>query len=109
MHMVIGLMQSVPIPTKIVSLDPAHDEVYSIQYCDKVCVTCGRLVVFTGYSGFLHQKNCYMVESGVKHHNHNLTHYVRNLYLIYIELHNLFIEFPCNSIIFYFYQILTAW
>jgi len=26
------LVQSVPITTKVVSLNPAHDEVYSIQY-----------------------------------------------------------------------------
>ena len=40
-------------------------------------VTCGRSVVFSGYSGFLHQINwssrCNwnIVESGVKHHNPN--------------------------------------
>jgi len=100
-------MQSVPIPTKIVSLNPAHDEVYSIQYCDKVCVTCGRLVIFTGYSGFLHQKNWYMVESGVKHHNHNLNHYVRNLYLIYIELHNT-LTFRKREIFLFFFKKVTA-
>ena len=38
-------------------------------------VTCGRWVVFSGYSGFLHQwnwlprYNWHIVESGVKHHN----------------------------------------
>ena len=46
--------QSVPISTKIMSLNPAHDEVYSMTtLCDKV--TCDRLVVFSGYSSFLHQ------------------------------------------------------
>ena len=31
-------VQSVPITTKVVSLNPAHGEVYSIQHlCDKVC------------------------------------------------------------------------
>ena len=31
-------MQSVPITTKVVSSNPAHGEVYSIQHvCDKVC------------------------------------------------------------------------
>ena len=30
-------MQSVNITTKVVSSNPAHGEVYSIQHCDKVC------------------------------------------------------------------------
>ena len=31
-------MQSLPITTKVVSSNPVHDEVYSIQHlCDKVC------------------------------------------------------------------------
>ena len=31
-------VQSVPITTKIVSLNPSHGDVYSIQLlCDKVC------------------------------------------------------------------------
>ena len=41
-------MQSVPITTDVVSSDPAQGEVYNMS------VTCGRSVVFTGYSGFLH-------------------------------------------------------
>jgi hypothetical protein len=48
--------KQVPITTKVVSLNPIHDEVYSIQhYVIKFVVTCDRLVVFSGYSGFLHQ------------------------------------------------------
>jgi hypothetical protein len=41
------LIQSVPIPTKVVSCNPTHGEVYSIQhYVIKfVSVTCGRTVV----------------------------------------------------------------
>ena len=43
-------------------------------------VTCGRSVVFSWYSGFLHQLNWpprynwNIVGSGVKHHNPNNTH-----------------------------------
>jgi hypothetical protein len=39
-------MQSLPSTTKVVSSNPAHFEVYSIQYY----VTCGRSVVFSRYS-----------------------------------------------------------
>jgi hypothetical protein len=36
-------MQSVPITTNVVSLNPSHDEVYSIQlHVIKVSVNCGR-------------------------------------------------------------------
>ena len=50
-------MQSVPITTNIVSSNPAQDELYSIQhYVIKVLLaTCNRPVVFSGYSGFLHE------------------------------------------------------
>jgi len=42
-------MQSVPITTNVVSSNPAHGEVYSIQLCDKgLSVTCDRSVVFSG-------------------------------------------------------------
>ena len=40
-------------------------------------VNCSNSMVFSGYSGFLHQKNwlswykCNIVESGIKHHNPN--------------------------------------
>ena len=42
-------MQSVPITSNVVSLNPAHGEVYSIQHDVKKFV---RLVVFSWYSGF---------------------------------------------------------
>jgi hypothetical protein len=49
-------MQSEPITTKVVSLNPAHDEVYSIQYyVIRFVSDCDRSMVFSGYSGFLHQ------------------------------------------------------
>jgi hypothetical protein len=49
-------VQSVPITIDVVSSNPAHGEVYSIQhYVIKLSVTCDRSVVFSGYSGFLHQ------------------------------------------------------
>ena len=51
-----GRMQSVPITTKVVSSNPVHGEVYSIQhYVINLSATCDRSVVFSGYSGFLHQ------------------------------------------------------
>jgi len=47
-------MQSMPITTNVVSSNPAHDEVYSIQhYVISLSVTYGRLVDFSGYYGFL--------------------------------------------------------
>jgi hypothetical protein len=42
-------VQSVPITTKVVSLNLFHSEVYSLQHY------VIRSVVFSGYSGFLHQ------------------------------------------------------
>ena len=42
-------VQSVLITTKVVSLNLFHGEVYSLQHY------VIRLVVFSGYSGFLHQ------------------------------------------------------
>jgi len=51
-------MQSVPITTKVVCLNPTHREVYSIQhYVISLSEKCGRSVVFSRYSGFLHQYN----------------------------------------------------
>jgi len=42
--------------TKVVSSNPAHGEVYSIQhYVIKFVCDLGRSVVFSRYSGFLHQ------------------------------------------------------
>ena len=50
------LVQSVPITTKVVSLNPIHGKVYSIQhYVINLSVTCDRSVVFSGYSSFFHQ------------------------------------------------------
>jgi hypothetical protein len=49
-------MQSVHITTKVVSLNPANGKVYSMQhYVLNLSVTCGGSLVFSGYSGFLHQ------------------------------------------------------
>ena len=44
-------VQSVPITTKAASLNPDHDEVYSIQH---YVIKFVRSMVFSGYSGFLH-------------------------------------------------------
>ena len=49
-----------------------------ISNSDRSLVTCDRLVVFSEYSNFLHQQNWpprynwNIVESGVKHYNHQL-------------------------------------
>ena len=48
--------KAVPITTKVVSLNPVHGKVYSIQhYVINLSVTCIRSVVFSGYSSFFHQ------------------------------------------------------
>jgi len=47
-------VQSVPITTKIMSSNPAHDEVYSIQLYVITCVSDLFVDVFR-YSGYLHQ------------------------------------------------------
>ena len=47
-------MQPVPITTKDVSSNPIHGEVYSIKHYVTKFVN-DRSVVFSGYSGFLHQ------------------------------------------------------
>ena len=63
-----------PITTEVVSLNPVHGEVYSIQhYVINLSITCVRSVIFSGFSGFLHQLNWpprynwNIVEGGVKH------------------------------------------
>ena len=49
-------LQEVPITTKVVSSNLVHGEVYSIQhYVISLSVTWDRSVVFSWYSGFLHQ------------------------------------------------------
>ena len=45
-------MQSVPITTKVTSLNPAHGKVYSIQHYVMQGVSDLQSVVFSGYSGF---------------------------------------------------------
>jgi len=48
--------QSVPITSKVVSSNPAHGKVYSIQhYVISLSVTCDNSVDFSRYSRFLHQ------------------------------------------------------
>jgi hypothetical protein len=49
-------VQSVPITTNGVSSNRVHGEGYSIQhYVIKIVSDCKRSVVFSWYSGFLHQ------------------------------------------------------
>ena len=51
-------MQSLPITTKVVSSNPVHGEVYSIQhYVIKFVSDLRQVVGFLRYSGFLHQEN----------------------------------------------------
>ena len=65
-------MQSVPITTEVVSLNPAHGEVYSIQhYVIKFFSDLRQVGGFLRHSGFLHQYYWNIVETGVKHHNSN--------------------------------------
>ena len=59
-----------PITTEVVSLNPAHGEVYSIQRYVIMWFAEGQWFL-SWYSGFLHQLNCNIVESGIKHHNPN--------------------------------------
>jgi hypothetical protein len=52
----VGMLQSVPITTNVVSVNPGHGEVYSIQhYVLSLSVTCDRSMVSFGYFSFLHQ------------------------------------------------------
>jgi len=49
-------IQSVPIATDVVSSNPAHGEVYSIQhYVIKFDRDLRPVGSFSGYSGFFHQ------------------------------------------------------
>ena len=68
-------MQSVPITMKVVSLNPIHGEVYSMQnYVIKFVSDLQQFGGFLKYSDFLHQWNWLprynwnIVESGFKHH-----------------------------------------
>jgi hypothetical protein len=64
------------ITTKIVSSNPAHGDVYSLQHY-VIKFVSDLWQVFSGYCGFLHQENWLprynwnIVESGIKHHNRN--------------------------------------
>ena len=65
-------MQSMPITTNVKSLNPAHDEVYSIQHNVIKFVSDLRQVSgFLSLLGFLHQYNWNIVESGIKHYKPN--------------------------------------
>ena len=44
---------SIGITTNVVSLNSAQAGLLDSTLCDKVCLTCGRLVVFSGYPDFL--------------------------------------------------------
>ena len=45
--------QIVPITTEVVSSNPVHGEVYSIQhYVIRFAMSCDRSVVFSGYPAF---------------------------------------------------------
>ena len=62
--------QSVPITTKVVSLNPAHGELYSIQhYVIKFISELQHVGGFLRVLRFPPQYNRNLVKSGVKHHN----------------------------------------
>jgi len=48
-------MQSVPITTDVVSSNPTQARCTGYNIMWSLSVTCGRSVVFSWYSGFLHQ------------------------------------------------------
>ena len=103
-------MLPVPITTNVVSSNPAHDEVYSIQHY-VIKLVCDLLQVsgFLQYSSFLHQQNWpprdnwNIFESGVKHHKSkqaNFSALLTNccLTFIYTLLHTFTpcTKFGCN-------------
>ena len=55
-RIVVGFTTTSAISAKVVSSNPVHGEVYSIQHnVIKFSVTCEMAVVLSGYSGFFHQ------------------------------------------------------
>ena len=56
-RIVVGFIATCTISaTEVVCSNSDHSEMYSIQhYVTKFSVTCDKSVVFSGYSGFLHQ------------------------------------------------------
>jgi len=91
-------MQSMPITTKVVSLNPSHDEVYSIQHDVMNIVSDLRQV-----SGFLLQLNWLprynwnIVESGIKYLNPSLHHHSMQVKAGFdLELFKL--QMKCNGI-----------
>ena len=84
-----------PITTNVASSNCAQARYtrYNIIWLS-LSMTCCRLVVFSGYSGFLHQKNWpprynwNIVERDVKHHKPNPKRKV-NRYLFKVSLHKL--------------------
>ena len=61
---------TVPITTDVVGSNLDQGEVYSIMW-SSLSVTFNRSVIFSRYSGFLHQLNWNIVEKGFKHHQTN--------------------------------------
>jgi hypothetical protein len=57
-------------------------DILDTTLCDSLSTTCGRSVVFSGYSDFLHQWNWLLqyswniVESGIKHYSANPNRYI---------------------------------
>ena len=70
--MYLHCMQSVPITNKVMSLNPAHGDVYSIQYYVIKFVSDLRQVSSTSKTDHHDMTGILIiVESGVKHHNLN--------------------------------------
>ena len=86
-RMVVGFTTTCAISaytTKVMSLNPVHGEpVLDTTLCNKVCQR--QVVVFYEYYSFLHLQNWPLwniVESGVKHYNHNRKLHMIDLCLI---------------------------
>jgi hypothetical protein len=60
-------MQSAPITTKVVSLNPVHGEVSSIQHCDRACQWLTTGWWFSPGTPVKTDRHN-IIESGIKHH-----------------------------------------
>ena len=94
-RMVVGFITTYAISAyypQRCEFDSRSGEVYWIHhYVMSLSVTCDRSLIFSGYSGFLHQwkwpprYNWNIVESGVKHLNTNLfvVHIALTIYFVF--------------------------
>jgi hypothetical protein len=80
-------MQSVPITTTVVSLNPAHEELYSIQHYVKVCI-----LAFCPYWHFVYLALVFSVGNFnmAKHHTFLFQHHPALTTEVPLHLSNLF-------------------